>query len=82
VASELSDLICSDSLLYSLVIGRYPSDHFHEIVINTGAVFTFIAGYSQFLVLKKTQNVKLNTNTANKQRFKFGIESTVFKGTV
>jgi hypothetical protein len=51
-------------------------------VIDTGAAFTFTTGYGQFLALKETQNVKLNANTANKQRFKFSIRSTVFKGTV
>jgi hypothetical protein len=51
-------------------------------VINTEAAFIFITGYSQFLALKKTQNVKLNANTTNKQRFKFNIRLTAFKGTV
>jgi hypothetical protein len=51
-------------------------------VINTRAAFTFIAGYGQFLALKKTQNVKLNANTANEQQFKFDIELTAFKGIV
>jgi hypothetical protein len=51
-------------------------------VINTGAAFTFTAGYGQFLALKETQNVKLNTNTANRQQFKFGIKLTAFKGIV
>jgi hypothetical protein len=51
-------------------------------VIDTGAAFTSTAGYGQFLALKKTQNVKLDADTANKQRFKFGIRSTAFKGTV
>jgi hypothetical protein len=82
VVPELSDLICSNSLLYSLVIGRYFSDHFHRIVINTGAVFIFTIGYGQFLALKKTQNVKLDADTANKQRFKFNIRLTAFKNTV
>jgi hypothetical protein len=50
----LSDLICSDFFLYSLVIGRYFSDHFHRIVINTRAAFMFTTGYSQFLALKET----------------------------
>jgi hypothetical protein len=51
-------------------------------VINTGAAFIFTAGYGQFLALKKTQNVKLNADTANEQQFKFGIGLTAFKGTV
>jgi hypothetical protein len=68
--------------LYSLVTGRYSSDYFHGIIINTKAAFISTTGYSQFLALKETQNVKLNANTANKQRFKFGIESTASKGTV
>jgi hypothetical protein len=78
----LSDLICPNSLLCSLVIGKYSSDHFHGIVINTGVAFTSTTGYSQFLALKETQIVKLNTDTANGQRFKFGIGLTDFKGTV
>jgi hypothetical protein len=65
VVLELLDLICSDSLLYSSVTGRYFSDHFHGIVIDTGAAFTFTIGYGQFLALKKTQNVKLDADTAN-----------------
>jgi invasion protein IalB len=51
-------------------------------VINTEAAFTFTIGYGQFLALKKTQNVKLDVNTANKQQFKFSIELTAFKGIV
>jgi hypothetical protein len=78
----LSDLICSDSFLYSLITGKYFSDHFHKIVINTGAAFTSTADYGQFLALKKTQNVKLDTNTTNRQRFKFGIRSTASKSIV
>jgi hypothetical protein len=78
----LSDLICSDSLLYSLVISKYSSDYFHRIVINIRAAFIFTAGYGQFLAFKETQNVKLNADTANKQQFKFSIRSTAFKSTV
>jgi hypothetical protein len=51
-------------------------------VIDTGVAFTSTAGYGQFLALKETQNVKLDADTANGQRFKFGIGSTAFKGTV
>jgi hypothetical protein len=51
-------------------------------VINTRAAFIFIVGYGQFLTLKKTQNVKLNADTTNKQQFKFDIKSTAFKDTV
>jgi hypothetical protein len=82
VVPELLDLICSDFFLYSLVIGRYSSDYFHGIVIDTGAAFIFIAGYGQFLAFKETQNVKLDVDTANRQRFKFSMGSTAFKGTV
>ena len=82
MVSELSDLICSDSLLYSLVIGRYSSNHFHGIVINIRAAFIFTTDYGQFLALKETQNVKLDADTTNGQRFKFNIRSTAFKGIV
>jgi hypothetical protein len=68
--------------LYSSVIGRYSSDYFHGIVINTGAAFMSTIGYGQFLALKKTQNVKLDADTANRQRFKFGIRLTAFKSIV
>jgi hypothetical protein len=82
VVPELSDLTCPNSLLYSLVTGRYFSNYFHGIVINTEAAFISTTGYSQFLALKETQNVKLDADTANGQQFKFGIGSTAFKGTV
>jgi hypothetical protein len=82
VVLELLDLICSDFFLYSPVTGRYSSDYFHRIVINTRAAFISTTDYGQFLALKETQNVKLDVNTTNKQRFKFGIRSTAFKGTV
>ena len=68
--------------MYSLVTGKYSSNYFHKIIINTRAAFIFITGYGQLLALKKTQNVKLDVNTANGQQFKFGIRSTAFKGTV
>jgi hypothetical protein len=51
-------------------------------VINTGAAFTSTARYRQFLALKETQDVKLDANTANGQRFKFGIGSTASNGIV
>jgi hypothetical protein len=51
-------------------------------VINTEAAFIFIIGYGQFLALKKTQNIKLDTDITNKQQFKFSIRLTAFKGTV
>jgi hypothetical protein len=51
-------------------------------VINTEAAFISTTGYGQFLALKKTQNVKLDANTANRQQFKFGIGSTASKGIV
>jgi hypothetical protein len=43
--SELSDLICSDSFLYSLVINKYFNNYFYKIVINIRAAFIFIIGY-------------------------------------
>jgi hypothetical protein len=51
-------------------------------VIDTEAAFISTVGYGQFLAFKETQNVKLDADTANEQRFKFGIRSTAFKGTV
>jgi hypothetical protein len=51
-------------------------------VINTEAAFIFTIGYSQFLAFKKTQNVKLDANTVNKQQFKFSIRLTAFKGII
>ena len=72
---------CPDSLIYSPIAGRYSSDHFYGIVIDTGAAFTSTAGYGQFLALQKVQHVNIK-ETANGQRFKFGIGSTTSKGTV
>jgi hypothetical protein len=56
-----TSLTChSDSLIYSPVTGRYSSDYFHGIVIDTGAAFTSTAGYGQFLALQETQDVEIN----------------------
>ena len=48
MSTLLDNLITNypDSLIYSLITGRYLSDYFHGIVIDTGAVFTSTAGYS------------------------------------
>jgi hypothetical protein len=73
---------CPDSLIYSPVTGRYSSDCFHGIVIDTGAAFTSTAGYGQFLALRETQNIEIDQGMAQGQRFKFGIGTTTSKGTV
>ena len=68
---------------YSPSVGRYSKAKFHGIVIDTGAAFASIAGFRQFLALKRSQtDLTIDQDTANRVKFKFGIGTTSSKGTV
>ena len=63
-----------DPFTYNMIL-YYTSIKFIGIIINTRASKYSIAGYSQFLILQKTNKVQLNKSTRGIVSVQFGIGS-------
>jgi hypothetical protein len=66
-----------DSFIY-IIIDRYISEKFYELMIDSNASRTFIARYEQYLTFKKQNidlSIDLNINKTDAVHVQFEIES-------
>src|SRR6266516_285391 len=71
----------SDPFAYSTT-GRYTSDKFYRVMIDTGASKISTAGYGQYLAYKRINNATVDTTNAGAINVQFGIGSTSSIGSV